>query len=417
MTKMDLKKIRQVVRDLKLAGLNREQIAEFIKYGEQYMEDKEQEIINDVLKKHNIKRSDITRHFGKRDKMIYEIIDTAENELSEENIEGEEKPSTGEKGDEIEITQDEAEQSAEIEEAQLKKEELSEKGKKLYEKVEKLEAKIRDEKNPLKLHLLQFKLRMLVAKIQRELDLINIKESYNLKRDELKLGKEQSDKDINKEIALLMLKVNLKKQELHSNSEYDYKSSDFGFNGLVKSEEELQVLTTSLKADSETKLVAENIERMSQVRQEIEKLQEELKSKQQLVHDNNKEYARSKKQLDFEEKRLTVINKYNIFSRIGDFFKNVKQGINDIRADMIEMKQLKKEYEKEKLEAKRKYEAEMADIARKSEEAKILKQDERKSKFLNDVKLKGKELEEANEPVQIEPAEQEVEFPNQEETL
>ena len=168
MTKMDLKTIRQVVIDLKLVGLNREQIAEFIKYGEQYMEDKEQEIINEVLKKHNIKRSDITRHFGKRDKMIYEVIDTAENELSEEIIEGEEKTSTGEKGDEIEIIQDEAEQSTEIEETQLKKEELSAKGKKLYEKVEKKKKKIRGEKNPLKLHLLQFKLRMLVAKIQRE---------------------------------------------------------------------------------------------------------------------------------------------------------------------------------------------------------------------------------------------------------
>jgi len=457
MTKLDKSNIiKDIIKQLQLEGFDREQITEIMKYGVLYLNDKNDRVrVREMIDTYHITQKDITRFFDKDEEIIHEFIDSIEKEEAEEVIVedvieelpiGEiiEEPyidKSDEEMSDVEVIEEsntekfEREMVAEIlktieemplaeekhekdeiiQPEEIKKEQLSAKGQKLYEKVEKLEQKIRQEKNPLKLPLLKFKLRTLLAKIQRELDLINIKENYKLQREELKVRKLQSDKENTKEIALLMKKINLKKQELLSNSEYDYKSTDFGFYGIVKNETELHTLTASLKEDSETKSVAEDIERMVEIRAELEHLQTELKNRREMLINSDKIYAVNEKRINKEEKRSDI--KYNVWQRIKDFFKNISAEAKDINTNFIEMRKIKKIYRKQKIHAILSGKEKIAVINAEQKQAQQLQRNYQKERFFSNIKLTGEELAKANEPVQTEPLEQEVQAPVQEETL
>ena len=281
-------------------------------------------------------------------------------------------------------------------------EKLSPKAKKLIEKVDKLCEKISQEKNPLKLQFLKFQVRGLQTKIQNELDLINLKQSYELKREELKNIKTRKDADNEIEIARLANQIKAKRQLLASNSECDYGATDFMYdNDTILRHGGLENLVKTLKGNGniDVQETGKRIEAMVQARKELAELKKQYKEKQTALANSKEEYDSETKTLDFEEKRLTVIKKYNIFSRIGDFFKNIGVGIKDVRDNMAEAKKLKEEYKQEEAQAKLEYEERMAAIAKKREEAKKQQTDKSNSRFLKDVKLTGKALEEANAPV------------------
>ena len=108
------------------------------------------------------------------------------------------------------------------------------------------------------------------------------------------------------------------------------------------------------------------------------------------------------------------MKKYNVFSRIGDFFKNIGEGIKDILANREEMRQLKEDYKQAKAEAKLEAKAKDKALKQKYEDARKENTAKKNSEFLKGVKLTGKDLEKANSPVQAEEVSQEELEPIQE---
>lgn len=250
---------------------------------------------------------------------------------------------------------------------------LSEKTKKLLEKIELLSQKIEEEKSPVKRHILSFQVKMLIAKIQREIDLQNLKSAYEDKRKFLVIEKEERENGAVDNIAILNSKIKALQREMNGNEEYDAESPYFmyppkyvqelgGVENLIKKLKESQ--------KGEVQQTAIKIDEMAQKRAELNKLYEELRTEQDNLEYSQEDYEQNKKDLNKEEKALMIRQKFNIFSRIGNFFKTMleeaklyrqeKNQIRDLKTKQKEdeklvneefarrMQELKEEYEKEK---------------------------------------------------------------------
>ena len=104
---------------------------------------------------------------------------------------------------------------------------LSEKSKKLIEKIENLSQKIEQEKSPLKRHVLSFQVKMILAKIQREIERQNIRAEYDDKRDYILERKNKREDKYADEIADINAEIRKLKRTLRANEEYDSKSKNF----------------------------------------------------------------------------------------------------------------------------------------------------------------------------------------------
>lgn len=289
---------------------------------------------------------------------------------------------------------------------------LSDKSKKLIEKVDKLCEKIKEEKNPVKLHMLTFKVRMLQSKIQRELDLQNLKENYQLKRDELKKGKDARDIDEIEAIDNLSKKIKLKEQEIESNSDVDIDSPDCIYSRkAIESKGGVQGFCDFIKKNGkdDVKITAQRMEHTEQLKQELEELQNQLEEQQGLLENSEAQYNKDKRGLAIEETRMTIAKK-NPFLRVGDFFKAVGAGIADIRANIVAVKA---ENDKYKADKKAKQEAHKAEMKALKEAAKEAKTNATKNLFKESIHVD--QAQQTQEPVAQETTapEQTVEAPAQ----
>ena len=279
---------------------------------------------------------------------------------------------------------------AEIEQEDDEKDiKLSEKSKKLLEKIELLSQKIEEEKSPLKRHILSFQVKMLIAKIQREIDLQNLKASYDNKRETLLSEKLDRETGAIDNIASLSEQIKQLKRDIRGNEEYDEQSPNFMYpKKYIEQVGGIEGLTEKLKESpkEDSQYTAWKIESISRQRQELEKLQEELKQEQEKLEYSQDDYNQDKKDLKREETALVVKQKINVFSRIGNFFKNMAEEVRAYRDEKRQIKELT--------------------IKQKEEEKKL---DEEHEKLMQELKEKlEREKQEIRESHQIEREEQQI---------
>lgn len=230
------------------------------------------------------------------------------------------------------------------EKAEENNEQLSEKSKKLLEKIELLSQKIEEEKSPLKRHILSFQVKMLIAKIQREIDLQNLKASYDDKREYLTVKKEERESGSVDNIAILNSKIKALQREMSGNEEYDVESPYFIYpKKYVQELGGVENLTKKLKESQkeESQQTANRIEDIAKKRQELDKLYEELRTEQENLEYSQEDYNKDKRDLKREETALALKQKFNIFSRIGNFFRNMVEEVKLYRQEKNQIKELK----------------------------------------------------------------------------
>lgn len=250
---------------------------------------------------------------------------------------------------------------------------LSEKSKKLLDKIELLSQKIEQEKSPFKRHVLSFQVKMLIAKIQREIDLQNLKSSYEDKRKSLVVEKEERESGSVDNIAVLNSKIKALQREMNGNEEYDVESPYFMYpKKYVQELGGVENLTTKLKESKkeEAQQAANKIDEMAKKRQELNKLYEELKTEQDNLEYSQDDYEQDKNDLNKEEKALIVRQKFNIFSRIGNFFKSMIDEVKLYREEKNQIKDLKEKQREDASMIDDDFERKMQELKEEHEKAK-----------------------------------------------
>ena len=239
---------------------------------------------------------------------------------------------------------------------------LSEKSKKLMEKIELLSQKIEQEKSPLKRHILAFKVKMLIAKIQKEIDLQNIKASYQDRREALLTDKENREANSIDNIASLNSRIKALQREMRGNEEYDVESPYFMYpKKYIEQSGGIENLTKKLRESTsqESQQAASKIAEMARKREELNGLYESLRTEQENLEYSEEDYKHDKRYLKTQEMGLVVRQKFNIFSRIGDFFRNIAEQVTEYRKEKSEMKELKGLQKEDEIKLKEAYEREM----------------------------------------------------------
>ena len=254
---------------------------------------------------------------------------------------------------------------------------LSPKAKKLEEKVNILIEKIENEKNPFKKHILQFKVKMLITKIQREIDIVKIKEEFKAQRIEKKREKMDREDENVENIGDLTSQIEELEGILATNARYDYASSKFIYpkdyiekkGGIEKFKEQLES-----KKDQQSSQIANKIEAVAEVRQELEKLEQQLQEKQQQLSESDKIYNEDIKKINKEERSLIRTQKMDIFTKIGTWFKNLTGQIKEFFAERKENKELKTQQAADinKVENEENEKASEIEKRQKEEEQKII---------------------------------------------
>ena len=262
------------------------------------------------------------------------------------------------------LTEDlEAKITEEIEVTEFEEEmpELTEKAKKLHEKINLLCDKVEQEKSPLKRHMLTFQIKMLTSKIQKEIDIQNIQEKYNEKRELASWKKQSKEENLINSIAELKTDIDALKRYIKGNEEYDYESENFLYpKDFVESRGGIQGFSENLKQSDKqaTQRVAAKIEEVATARAELNELNEQLKEEQNKLSKSDANYDKYINYLNHKEKALIKQEKGNIFSRMGNFFGTIaeetklywkeRQELNEtIKAHKQEMKEFKKAQKEE----------------------------------------------------------------------
>ena len=273
-------------------------------------------------------------------------------------------------GDAPELTQEEDEQPKDPE-FDIKTKPT--KSQKLFDKVNKLIEKIEKEKSPFIRHLLSFKVKLLRNRIQREIDLQNIKENSEATLEELKYKKEKFESESIDTISELAALIKSKERQLRANEEYDTESPYFIYpKKYVEQSGGVQALTDKLKQSQnpESQRAAKKIEDANKLRTEIEELSNQLADKQKGLDDSGNIFKKEEEGIKRQELALTVINKVNIFARIGNFFRTFGEQAKEYFAERRENKEIKAQQKKEEAELYEQYAEVKAQLEAQYKEAK-----------------------------------------------
>ena len=314
-------------------GITHEEVAEFFDNSDQAVE----LFVKSIQEAQLLEEQDIENH----------DVDEQEQEIEEQDIE--DQDIDDQELDEKEI---ESHDVDEQEENQLEENEIfkySDKAKKLLEKVKLLNNKMRnDDMSLAKKHILALRIKLLVSKIQREIDIQNIKEDYEWKKEELAQKSDEKEKQYCDDIAKTTEQIKRIQRMLNGNKEYDYESSQFAFpKEYVDKKGGIESFTKNLKKsrEPETILAATKIEQVNKKRQELEKLQKQLEKQNVKLNNNDRKYNIDKSEIDKEEKFM-ILSRNNIFTRVKDWFKEVKGQISEYFAEAKKIKEAEKNEEK-----------------------------------------------------------------------
>ncbi|MCI8273389.1 MAG: hypothetical protein HFJ55_04835 [Clostridia bacterium] len=351
-------KLRGVIKTAKEAGIPEEKLRAYLRLDDIVAEE-EQETLNEIYRKYDFWASDI---FGREDKE--EFIDRI---LYEDRKPQEELQPQQEEPEQEDIADEQDGQNRE-EETYSEETLLSEKSQKLVDKVNELTQRIEEEPNRIKRHILSFQVRMLISRLQKEIDLNNIKEYYQQEREAAKRYRDKmQDKGVDN-IAAITEKIRLLEKVIYGNEEYDIKSKYFMYpKEYVEDIGGVKNLVDKLKQSdkSANQRAASRIEEVSKKRAELEDLRKELEDNKMMVEDAKEYYKEDMKSINKEEKSLVVRQKMNIFSRIGNFFKNAMDEISQYRQERHEEKELRTSQLRDEAQLNEQYEKDMAELRAK----------------------------------------------------
>lgn len=241
---------------------------------------------------------------------------------------------------------DEEEKYEDTIEASKKKEyiEKSPKAQSLIEKYDALVEKIEQEKNPIKLVMAKFKLNQLQAAIQKAIDLQQSKEEFMERKEYLSRVKKEDTRSTTVGMANL---INAKRKlELQSDPEYNPKSPYFMYDkSMIDLHGGLTNLVEHLKNDSSVlaQHTADKIMKEMRRNEKLDEIEDSIKQTREEAHDIKSNYAKGMAKTNIQEMAMTVNNKVNIFSKIGNWFKSGKKVFSETMETRKEMRQLKKE--------------------------------------------------------------------------
>ena len=271
---------------------------------------------------------------------------------------------------------DEEERYEDTAEASKKREyiEKSPKAQNLIKKYDALVEKIEQEKNPIKLVMAKFKLNQLQAAIQKAIDLQQSKEEFMERKEYLSRVKEEDTRSTTVGMASLINKK--QKLELQSDPEYNPRSPYFMYDKtMIDLHGGLTNLVDYLKKDSSilAQHTADKIEKEMKRNKELDDIENSIKQTREEAHDIKSNYTKGMAKTNIQEMAMTVNNKVNIFSKIGNWFKSGKKVFSETMETRKEMRELKEEkMKREQLaqaardksveEAMKKYQEEMAKV-------------------------------------------------------
>ncbi len=280
-----------------------------------------------------------------------------------------------------------------------------EKNEKLEEKVDKLveelEDKIEELKNEKRLRKrlgYMIKCKKIVAKIQRQQDLLKarkgfekLKEDNNITVKENKVIARQNIIEINKGIKIL-------EKYLRTNSNYDFNSSKFMFSkedveNVGGIEQYVDELEESQKLEQiET---AKRIRKTEEVKSKLNEFYERLEKQKQYLAEADTELKTKNNRISRREMMVTAKSN-NIFTKIGDFTKGVVAGVKEFWTEFKESWSENKQLDEQKINylnmIQENYEREKATIEQEYEQKrKALEERYDKMEENLENKYKGKE--------------------------
>lgn len=209
------------------------------------------------------------------------------------------------------------------------------KSQKLYDKVNDLATKIENEPNVIKRTLYSIRAKLVLAKIQRQIDIKEIRDRYEAERKQNDEEAEFDEIDSRDDIIYLTSRVNELQDEIKRNSNYDYQSSKFMFGkGEVERKGGVDNYIERLKQSGRLRqvTVAERMKYVEELKKELSDRQAELADKQERLAEIDDNRKLKNKTSKTEETALVVKKKINIFAKISNFFRNVVAGIKEGKA-------------------------------------------------------------------------------------
>ncbi len=206
------------------------------------------------------------------------------------------------------------------------------KSQKLYNKVNDLVTKIENEPNVIKRTLYSIKAKLVLAKIQRQIDIQDIRDKYDTDRNQNDLDAEIAELDTRDDIIDLTSRINTLQDIININSDYDYESSRFMFGKSdVERKGGIDNYIKRLRQSGRIQQVdaASQMQYVENLKRELRAKQAELADKQGILAGIDKDRKDKNRASKVEETALVVNKKINIFARISNFFKKIVEGIKE----------------------------------------------------------------------------------------
>lgn len=250
------------------------------------------------------------------------------------------------------------------------------KSKQLEDKINLLVEKIENEDGKFKRLSYIVRCKMLVAKLQRQIDLQNAKEDFKKAKEENKITAKEEKANARSKIIELNKKIKKIEKEINANSEYDIETSKFIFpkeevqqsGGIRKYARELY--NSGRPEQIET---AEKIQESLERRKELKKLKEELEEQKTVLNNVDKALKEKNKKITNQETALVLKGKFNIFAGIRRFANSITSSVKEFWAETKENKEIENQrketleelqtmYDKEKEKITKAYEQKMKEL-------------------------------------------------------
>lgn len=204
------------------------------------------------------------------------------------------------------------------------------KSEKLMEKINLLAEKIENEKNPIKRTLYSIKAKMVIAKLDREIEIQNIKEQYNNEIADRVEDTEYTKMDTRSDILGINNRIREIEIQLNIDRAYDPNSRDFMFGqGEVAANGGTQQYAEVLRASGRPEQIqaADKMQEMQALREELNGLKEELEARKYELEVIDLET--DKANMKAERKMNALVLKTNTWTRVTDWFKSIGAGLKE----------------------------------------------------------------------------------------
>lgn len=221
-----------------------------------------------------------------------------------------------------------------------------EKSKKLEEKIDKLVEKIENEKSKTKRLAYIIKCKMLVNKLEREINLKKEKAKFQKYKEDINISTMEEKVATRNKIIVLNKEIKNIERDLKANKEYDFKSSDFMFpqedienaGGIAQYSNELEE-----SEDPEQIKTAEKMREARENRIKLEYLKRDLKEEKENLEELNSGLKYANNIISRKEMMVVAKSKFNIFAKIRNFASSVVSGVRQFREEAKENRMVNKE--------------------------------------------------------------------------